>query len=76
MVRLFATLNVEEIYPSWKNSCKLDILYFTKDKFELNFVFTLTTIRTGKCLRGHEITTLYNLQVKIIFSFSHTELSR
>ena len=60
----------------WKNSCKLDILYFTKDKFDFLEFLTLTTIRTGKCLRGHEITTLYNLPVKIIFSFSHTELSR
>ena len=31
--------------------------------------FTLTIIRTGKCLRGHEITTLNNLPVKIFFFF-------
>ena len=61
----------------WKKSCiyKLDILFFTKDKFDFLEFFSLTPIRTGKCLRGHEITTLYNLPVKIIFSFSFTELS-
>lgn len=75
MVRLFATLNVEEIYPSVEEFLSVRHLVFVQKTNFFEF-FTLTTIRTGKCLRGHEITTLYNLPVKIIFSFSHTELSQ